>query len=124
MKNTLVTLLIASVLTGCTQITPIAAQKELKPFQDPNAYAQGNWAFLAKSISKLWYYDPTSLTKDAEGIVSFESYSISVSKLASNDKNFQEQCILNERLKEQLKLNEDKRLEEQNILNENVNVSY
>jgi hypothetical protein len=89
MKNTLGTLLIVSVLSGCNQINPVAIKKDSKTFQDPNAYAQGKWSFLAESISKLWYYDSSSLTKNPEGVVSFESYSISASKLVGNDKNLQ-----------------------------------
>jgi hypothetical protein len=76
MKNKSLLLIVFTFMVACTSTPPLLRKQEVKPFHDPDTYAKGNWALLAQSISKNWYYDPDSLKKLDDGIVSFWSYSM------------------------------------------------
>lgn len=74
MNNKLLMLITCFVLVSCTPIKQNLPQQSVKPYRDTNAYAHGNWVLLIQSSSKDWYYDPKTLSKDDDGIVSFQSY--------------------------------------------------
>ena len=38
-------------------------------------YKDRTWILLAESANKNWFYDPYTLSEDADGIVSFDSFS-------------------------------------------------
>ena len=60
-------------LAGCTQIY-LPPLKIIKPYQDEKSYQNGSWTLLVESLSKDWFYDPSTLVLDNNQIISFWSY--------------------------------------------------
>ncbi|WP_353432700.1 hypothetical protein [Polynucleobacter sp. MWH-UH23A] len=74
MRIKFIPLIFLIAVFGCTPLPLVQTQKKIEPYQDANAYSQGNWIVLAQSSSKDWYYDPSTLSKDDEGMILFWSY--------------------------------------------------
>jgi hypothetical protein len=44
------------------------------PALNQKDFADRTWILLAESISKIWFYDPYTLTEDQDGIISFDAF--------------------------------------------------
>jgi hypothetical protein len=85
MKKLLILVLLGFVLVGCSN-TP--RRQNYQAFMDEEVespffrvpplnqkdFVDRTWILLAESKTKLWYYDPYTLTEDEEGVVSFDTF--------------------------------------------------
>jgi hypothetical protein len=85
MKKFLILVLLGVVLTGCSN-TP--RRQDYQAFMDEEVespffkvpavnqkdFADRTWILLAESKTKLWFYDPYTLTEDEEGVVAFDAF--------------------------------------------------
>ena len=78
-------LLLIVLLVGCTvgpqrQDYQTAMNEEVEspffyiPALNQKDFADRNWILLAESKSKIWFYDPYTLSEDEEGIVTFDAF--------------------------------------------------
>ena len=83
MKKLLILLIVS--LVGCTfgpqrQDYQAAMNEEVEspffyiPALNQKDFADRNWILLAESKSKIWFYDPYTLSEDEEGIVTFDAF--------------------------------------------------
>ena len=85
MKKLLILVLLGVVLAGCSN-TP--RRQDYQAFMDEEVespffkvpavnqkdFADRTWILLAESKTKLWFYDPYTLTEDEEGVVAFDAF--------------------------------------------------
>ena len=85
MKKLFILVLLGVVLTGCSN-TP--RRQDYQAFMDEEVespffkvpavnqkdFADRTWILLAESKTKLWFYDPYTLTEDEEGVVAFDAF--------------------------------------------------
>lgn len=85
MKKLFILVLLGVVLTGCSN-TP--RRQDYQAFMDEKVespffkvpalnqkdFADRTWILLAESKTKLWFYDPYTLTEDEEGVVAFDAF--------------------------------------------------
>ena len=68
-------LLILAILNlGCTPIVIAPPKRVVEPYRDVNTYLHGNWALLAQSSTRYWYWEPESMFQDEDGVISFWAY--------------------------------------------------
>ena len=83
MKKLLILLIVS--LAGCTvgpqrQDYQTAMNEEVKspffyiPALNQKDFADRTWILLVESQSKIWFYDPYTLSEDEEGIVTFDAF--------------------------------------------------
>ena len=83
MKKLLILLIVS--LVGCTfgpqrQDYQAAMNEEVEspffyiPALNQKDFADRTWILLAESKSKIWFYDPYTLSEDEEGIVTFDAF--------------------------------------------------
>ena len=83
MKNLLILLIV--LLVGCTvgpqrQDYQTAMNEEVEspffyiPALNQKDFADRTWILLAESKSKIWFYDPYTLSEDEEGVVTFDAF--------------------------------------------------
>ncbi|MBU3629332.1 hypothetical protein [Polynucleobacter sp. AP-Reno-20A-A9] len=83
MKKLLILLIVS--LVGCTvgpqrQDYQMAMSEEVEspffyiPALNQKDFADRTWILLAESRSKIWFYDPYTLSEDEEGIVAFDAF--------------------------------------------------
>lgn len=85
MKKLFILVLLGVVLAGCSN-TP--RRQDYQAFMDEEVespffkvpavnqkdFADRTWILLAESKTKLWFYDPYTLTEDEEGVVAFDAF--------------------------------------------------
>ena len=86
MKRSLVILsLIVGIASGCTflpempDVEKITGPKVENPFfrippENLKDYEARSWILLAESSTRNWFYDPYTLTEDADGIITFDAF--------------------------------------------------
>lgn len=85
MKKLFILVLLGVVLTGCSNThrrqdyQAFMDEKVKSPFFKVPAvnqkdFADRTWILLAESKTKLWFYDPYTLTEDEEGVVAFDAF--------------------------------------------------
>ena len=78
-------ILVLLVLVGCSNAPRQKDYQALmdEPVESPffkvpplnqKDFAERTWILLAESKSKLWFYDPYTLTEDEEGVVAFDAF--------------------------------------------------
>lgn len=85
MKKLFILAFLGAVLAGCSN-TP--GRQDYQAFMDEEVespffkvpavnqkdFADRTWILLAESKTKLWFYDPYTLTEDEEGVVAFDAF--------------------------------------------------
>lgn len=83
MKKLLI--MVAMLLAGCSlgpqrqDYQVLMSEKVESPFfyvppLNRQDYEKRTWVLLAESQSKIWFYDPYTLTEDEDGVVSYDSF--------------------------------------------------
>ena len=80
-------LLVVALMIGCTVGPKVRNYQAIveEPVESPfffipplnlSDYKDRTWILLAESANKNWFYDPYTLSEDADGVVTFDSFSV------------------------------------------------